>query len=70
MAPRKQRANAPHWAGLIAGLLSAGLAVSAATFIAVLLNVDTPINAVGSEFIDHTPKWLKISDYVEFFKAR
>ena len=59
-APRKQRANAPHWVGHIAGLLSAGLAVSAATFIAVLLNVDTPINAVGSEFIDHTPKWLKI----------
>jgi len=59
-APHKERAEAPHWVGLIAGLLSAGIAVSAATFIAVLLNVDTPINAVGSEFIDHTPKWLKI----------
>jgi len=35
--------------------------VSVGTLIAVISNVDTPLDAVGSEFIDNTPKWLKIS---------
>jgi len=35
--------------------------VSVGTLIAIISNVDAPLDAVGSEFIDNTPKWLKIS---------
>ena len=58
-APQKQSFPAPNWTAPVAGLISAFFAVCAGTFIAVLLDVVTPLNAVGSEFIDHTPKWLK-----------
>ena len=58
-APQKQSFPAPNWTAPVAGLISAFFAVCVGTFIAVLLDVVTPLNAVGSEFIDHTPKWLK-----------
>jgi DMSO/TMAO reductase YedYZ molybdopterin-dependent catalytic subunit len=58
-APHKQSDQAPRWTAPVAGLISSFFAVCVATFIAVLLDVVTPLNAVGSEFIDHTPKWLK-----------
>ena len=58
-APQKQSFPAPNWTAPVAGLISSFFAVCVGTFIAVLLDVVTPLNAVGSEFIDHTPKWLK-----------
>jgi len=58
-APQKQNIPAPNWTAPVAGLISSFFAVCIGTLIAVLLDVVTPLNAVGSEFIDHTPKWLK-----------
>ena len=58
-APQKQSFQAPIWTAPIAGLISALFALSIATLIAVIINVETPLNAIGGEFIDHTPKWLK-----------
>ena len=58
-APRRQPDPLPRWAGPTAGLVSAGSAVAVGLFVAAVLDVDSPLNAVGSEFIDHTPKWLK-----------
>ncbi len=58
-APQKQGIPAPNWTAPVAGLISSLFAVSVATLTAVLLNLVTPLDAVGSEFIDHTPKWLK-----------
>jgi DMSO/TMAO reductase YedYZ molybdopterin-dependent catalytic subunit len=45
--------------GAIAGLLSGGLAVTIGMLVAALGNVASPIDAVGSSFIDRTPPWLK-----------
>lgn len=58
-APRKQGKQSPNWMAPVAGLISSLFALSVATLTAVLLSVVTPLDAVGSEFIDHTPKWLK-----------
>ncbi|MFN8023627.1 MAG: molybdopterin-dependent oxidoreductase [Acidimicrobiales bacterium] len=43
----------------MAGLVAGGLAIASGQLIAALVDVQTPLDAVGSEFIDHTPKWLK-----------
>lgn len=59
-APRSQPPRAPTWAAPLSGLLSAAAAVCVGLFIAAIIDVDSPLEAVGSEFIDHTPKWLKI----------
>ncbi|MFM2072668.1 MAG: hypothetical protein RLZZ623_2932 [Actinomycetota bacterium] len=59
-APHRDADPAPRWAGPVSGLLSAALAVCVGLLVAAILDVDSPLNAVGSEFIDHTPKWLKI----------
>lgn len=59
-APRRQPDPAPRWAGPISGLVSAAAAVCVGLLLAAILDVDSPLNAVGSEFIDHTPKWLKL----------
>ena len=59
LAPLKQSNQSPNWTAPVAGLISSLFAVSVATLTAVLLNLVTPLDAVGSEFIDHTPKWLK-----------
>jgi len=58
-APRSQLGRAPRWAGPAAGLIAATLAVCVGQLIAAIIDVVSPLNAVGSEFIDHTPKWLK-----------
>lgn len=58
-APHKQSRQAPRWTAPVAGLISSFFAVCVATLIAVILDVVTPLNAAGGEFIDHTPKWLK-----------
>lgn len=49
----------PRWAGVLAGLASAGLAVMLGALVAAITEVVSPVIAVGSEFIDHTPRWLK-----------
>lgn len=59
-APRSQATASPRWSGPIAGLVAAGVAVGVGVLIAAIADVDSPLDAVGSEFIDHTPKWLKI----------
>ena len=58
-APRSQRAQAPKWVGQLSGVASAVLALCVGELAASLLNVVSPFTAVGSEFIDRTPKWLK-----------
>jgi len=45
--------------GAIVGLLSGGLAVTIGMLVAALGDVASPIDAVGSSFIDRTPPWLK-----------
>ena len=45
--------------GAIIGLLSGGLAVAIGMLAAALGEVASPIDAVGSSFIDRTPRWLK-----------
>ncbi|MFL6181413.1 MAG: molybdopterin-dependent oxidoreductase [Actinomycetes bacterium] len=46
--------------GLVAGLLSAAAALGVAELIAAILgNAGSPVIAVGSTFVDATPRWLK-----------
>jgi DMSO/TMAO reductase YedYZ molybdopterin-dependent catalytic subunit len=45
--------------GAVAGLVAGGLAVAIGMLLAVLADVVSPIDAVGSAFIDRTPRWLK-----------
>ena len=60
LAPRRDPEPAPRWAGPLAGLVGRRRSpCSRGCSIAALLDVSSPIDAVGSEFIDHTPKWLK-----------
>lgn len=59
-APRAQPGAAPWWAGPLSGLVCGAVALCVGLLIAAIMEVDSPLNAVGSEFIDHTPKWLKI----------
>ena len=58
-APRTDRASAPRWTAPIAGFLAALTAVCVGLFTAAVADVVSPLTAVGSEFIDQTPKWLK-----------
>jgi DMSO/TMAO reductase YedYZ molybdopterin-dependent catalytic subunit len=58
-APRRDRAAAPRWAGPVAGLLAAAAALGAGGLTAAALDAIGPLDAVGSEFIDRTPAWLK-----------
>jgi len=59
-APRSQPSPAPRWVGPFSGLLAATVAVCVGLLVAAILDVNSPLDAVGSEFIDRTPKWLKI----------
>ena len=58
-APRRDPDRAPRWAGPLAGLVASAFAVCVGLVVAATLDVTSPLDAVGSEFIDHTPKWLK-----------
>ena len=58
-APLAQTPPAPRWAGPVSGLLAGTMAIAAGLGLAAIIDVDSPLNAVGSEFIDATPKWLK-----------
>jgi hypothetical protein len=48
-----------RWDGALAGVVCGGLAVTVGLFVAAVIDVVNPVNAVGGEFIDHTPAWLK-----------
>ena len=43
----------------LVGLIAGALAVTTGMVVAALGNVASPIDAVGSSFIDRTPRWLK-----------
>lgn len=60
-APLTRRASfpVPRVFGLILGLTSAAVAVAVGVFVASLGDAASPIDAVGSSFIDRTPAWLK-----------
>ncbi|MEO5723942.1 MAG: molybdopterin-dependent oxidoreductase [Ilumatobacteraceae bacterium] len=49
----------PRWHGAVAGLVSGAVAVTVGMLVAGIIEVVSPIDAVGSTFIDHVPAWLK-----------
>ncbi len=49
----------PRRFAALAGLVSGGLAVALGRLIAAITDVVSPIDAVGSEVIDRSPRWLK-----------
>lgn len=52
-------ASVPRLYGALAGLVAGALAVTMGMFVAGVLDVVSPIDAVGSEFIDRVPSWLR-----------
>jgi DMSO/TMAO reductase YedYZ molybdopterin-dependent catalytic subunit len=52
-------APTPRQYGAIAGLVAGAVAVTVGMFAAGVLDVVSPIDAVGSEFIDRVPPWVK-----------
>ncbi len=56
----------PRKFAAMAGLVAGGLAVTVGMFVAALTEVVSPIDAVGSDVIDHTPLWLK-EQAIEWF---
>jgi DMSO/TMAO reductase YedYZ molybdopterin-dependent catalytic subunit len=58
-APRRDGATAPGWAGPLTGLVAAAAAITTGELVAAAIDVTSPLNAVGSEFIDATPAWLR-----------
>ena len=52
LAPRRDPDRAPVWAGPAAGLAAGGAAVFTGMLVAAIIDVTSPIDAVGSEFID------------------
>jgi len=49
----------PALYGALAGLVAGAVAVTTGMLVAGILDVVSPIDAVGSEFIDRVPPWLK-----------
>src|ERR1700712_1394350 len=45
--------------GVVAGLVAGAIAVTIGMLVAGIISVTSPIDAVGSTFIDHVPAWLK-----------
>ena len=60
-APRSQagRLSAPWYLGALCGLLAGALAVGVGLLTAQWFSTSTPMDAVGSAFIDRVPGWLK-----------
>ena len=59
-APHAQPRPAPRWAGPLAGFIAAFVAIGVGWLVAAAIDVVSPLDAVGSEFIDNTPHWLKV----------
>ena len=58
--PQRQRAaTTPRRYGAVSGLVAGAVAVTIGMLAAGILDVVSPIDAVGSEFIDRVPPWLK-----------
>ena len=53
------RDTAPRLYGTAAGLVAGAVAVTTGMLVAGIIDVVSPIDAVGSEFIDRVPPWLK-----------
>ena len=49
----------PRRYGALAGLVAGAVAVTTGMLVAGIIDVVSPIDAVGSEFIDRVPPWLK-----------
>ena len=59
-APRAMQSTPwPRWAAPAAGLAAGAVAVTVGMLVAAIIDVVSPIDAVGSEVIDRVPKWLK-----------
>ena len=58
-APSRQPLRAPGWTGPLSGVVAAATALCVGLLVAAIGELESPLNAVGSEFIDHTPAWLK-----------
>jgi DMSO/TMAO reductase YedYZ molybdopterin-dependent catalytic subunit len=52
-------ARVPRSIAALAGLMTGALAVAVGMLLAAISDVVSPIDAVGSEVIDHVPRWLK-----------
>src|SRR3954452_20346271 len=55
----EDRSQTPPVYGALAGLVAGGVAVTSGMLVAGIIDVVSPIDAVGSEFIDRVPPWLK-----------
>jgi DMSO/TMAO reductase YedYZ molybdopterin-dependent catalytic subunit len=55
----QESAETPRRYGALAGLVAGGMAVAVGMLVAGVIDVVSPIDAVGSEFIDRVPLWLK-----------
>lgn len=51
-------APAPRAAAGLAGLLAAAVAIAVGSLVAAIIEVRSPIDAVGEQVIDHAPSWL------------
>ena len=58
-APTVVPAPIPRRYGALAGLVAGAVAVTTGMLVAGIIDVVSPIDAVGSEFIDRVPPWLK-----------
>jgi hypothetical protein len=58
-APPVAPPRAPAWMGVLAGVVAGAVAVTAGMLLAALMDVASPLDDVGSSFIDRTPHWLK-----------
>jgi DMSO/TMAO reductase YedYZ molybdopterin-dependent catalytic subunit len=59
MPPPDESSHTPRRYGTVAGLVAGGVAVTSGMLVAGIIDVVSPIDAVGSEFIDRVPPWLK-----------
>src|SRR6478736_2371266 len=55
----EDRNQTPPLYGALAGLVAGAVAVTTGMLVAGILDVVSPVDAVGSEFIDRVPPWLK-----------
>ena len=58
-SPRSRASTTPRLFATLAGLAAGAVAVTIGMLVAGIIDVVSPIDAVGSEFIDRIPPWLK-----------
>lgn len=57
-APLVAPPNPPGWTGAVAGLAAGAIAVTTGMLVAAIADVSSPLDDVGSSFIDRCPDWL------------